>query len=241
MNAVQTGTRRPAEGPAGHADLRPLHGGVPGRGERSQRRRRGRRRPQRRGRRGDRPAGHARPRPRETLIGDTEVTYSDDGNGRQRRDPEPRQRHRRRSRWPPSTRSATSWSRPRSARSTDADGQGHRRSRSVEDFSDLLGEPDAAGVRVRARARVPADAGHVPLDRDPDQGDRPQPALRGRCLRRAGAGVPERLGRVAARLRVQRRRHQLAAAVPLRDPVRALDGLPRVHPDPGPRGSTTGA
>ena len=28
---------------------------------------------------------------------------------------------------------------------------------------------------------------------------------------------------------------QLAAAVPVRDPVRALDGLPRVHPDPGPR------
>ena len=33
---------------------------------------------------------------------------------------------------------------------------------------------------------------------------------------------------------VERRRHQLAAAVPVRDPVRALDGLPRVHPDPGP-------
>ena len=42
--------------------------------------------------------------------------------------------------------------------------------------------------------------------------------------------------RVAARLRVQRRRRLLAAAVPVRDPVRALDGLPRVHPLPGPRG-----
>ena len=41
-------------------------------------------------------------------------------------------------------------------------------------------------------------------------------------------------GESAARLRVQRRRHQLAAPVPVRDPVRALDGLPRVHPDPGP-------
>ena len=28
---------------------------------------------------------------------------------------------------------------------------------------------------------------------------------------------------------------QLAAAVPVRGPVRALDGLPRVHPLPGPR------
>ena len=47
--------------------------------------------------------------------------------------------------------------------------------------------------------------------------------------------VPERRGRVAAGLRVQRRSHQLAARVPVRDPVRALDGLPRVHPHAGPR------
>ena len=53
--------------------------------------------------------------------------------------------------------------------------------------------------------------------------------------------VPVGLGGVAARLRVQRRRHVLVAAVPLRDPLRALDGLPRVHPQPGPRGCTTGA
>ena len=33
-----------------------------------------------------------------------------------------------------------------------------------------------------------------------------------------------------------RRHRRLAAAVPVRDPVRALDGLPRVHPDPHPRG-----
>ena len=30
--------------------------------------------------------------------------------------------------------------------------------------------------------------------------------------------------------------HRLAAAVPVRGPVRALDGLPRVHPQPDPRG-----
>ena len=36
-------------------------------------------------------------------------------------------------------------------------------------------------------------------------------------------------------------RSPLAAAVPVRGPVRALDGLPRVHPEPGPGGVTTGA
>ena len=37
-------------------------------------------------------------------------------------------------------------------------------------------------------------------------------------------------------LRVQRRHRLLAAAVPVRPPVRPLDGLPRVHPQPDPRG-----
>ncbi len=44
------------------------------------------------------------------------------------------------------------------------------------------------------------------------------------------------LRRVAARLQLERRRHLVAAAVPVRAPVRALDGLPRVHPLAGPRG-----
>ena len=43
-------------------------------------------------------------------------------------------------------------------------------------------------------------------------------------------------GESAARLRVARRDHRLAAAVPVRDPVRPVDGLPRVHPQPDPRG-----
>ena len=34
---------------------------------------------------------------------------------------------------------------------------------------------------------------------------------------------------------------QLAAAVPVRGPVRALDGLPRLHPQPGPGAATTAA
>ena len=90
------------------------------------------------------------------------------------------------------------------------------------------------------RPGVPAPAGHLPLDRDPDQGDRAQPALRRRRLRSPGPGLPGRPRRVAARLHVERRRRLLAAAVPVRDPVRALDGLPRVHPLPGPRGLRLG-
>ena len=40
----------------------------------------------------------------------------------------------------------------------------------------------------------------------------------------------------AARLPVGRRHRTLAPAVPLRDPVRPVDGLPRVRPQPDPRG-----
>jgi hypothetical protein len=47
--------------------------------------------------------------------------------------------------------------------------------------------PLAARLRLRAHLRVPAAAGHVPLDRDRDQGDRAQPALGRRRLRRARA------------------------------------------------------
>ena len=49
-------------------------------------------------------------------------------------------------------------------------------------------DPDR--VRLRPRALVPAAAGHVPLDRDPDQGDHAQPAVGRRVLRAAHAGLP---------------------------------------------------
>ena len=91
-------------------------------------------------------------------------------------------------------------------------------------------------VRVRADDGVPAAARDVPLDRDPDQGDRAEPAVRRCRLRRARLRVPAGTRRGAARLRVDRGDHVVAAAVPVRDPVRALDGLPRVHPQPDPRG-----
>ena len=91
-------------------------------------------------------------------------------------------------------------------------------------------------VCLRLRAGLPAAAGHVPLDRDPAEGDRPQHALGRRRLRRARPHLPGRPPPVPARLSVGRRHHLLAASVPLRRPVRPLDGLPRPHPQPRPRG-----
>jgi uncharacterized membrane protein YdfJ with MMPL/SSD domain len=44
--------------------------------------------------------------------------------------------------------------------------------------------------------------------------------------------LPGRLGGGDPRLHLQPRNHFLAADVPVRDPVRAVDGLPRVHPQP---------
>jgi uncharacterized membrane protein YdfJ with MMPL/SSD domain len=65
-------------------------------------------------------------------------------------------------------------------------------------------------------------------------GDRPEPAVGRRRLRRARRGLPAQLGRERAELHLQRLDRQLAAAVLLRDPLRALDGLhgpgARAHP-----------
>ena len=83
---------------------------------------------------------------------------------------------------------------------------------------------------------VPGDAGGVPVAGRGADRDRAQPALGGRGVRAAGAGLPARLGRGAARLHLDRRGRGLAAAVPVRDPVRAVDGLPRLRRQPGPRG-----
>ena len=111
-------------------------------------------------------------------------------------------------------------------------GPHHRLDCRLDGLQQLDEVPRAARVPVRARAGVPAAAGHVPLDRDPDQGDRAEPALGRRGIRRAGADLPARSPPVAARVQLDRRRHRLAAAVPVRDPVRPLDGLPRVDPQP---------
>ena len=104
------------------------------------------------------------------------------------------------------------------------------------DYNDDDQGQRADRVRVRPRPRVHAPAGHVPLAGHPDQGDRAEPAVGRRRLRRARAGLPAGPRREAARLREHRRDRAVAAAVPVRDPVRPVDGLPRVHPQPGPRG-----
>ena len=99
--------------------------------------------------------------------------------------------------------------------------------------------PDPVGAaargRVRARVRVRADAGRVPLDRRRGEGDRAQlPVGRG-GLRDPRAGLPARRRQGPAR--VHRHVGHLARdpAAAVRDPVRALDGLPRVHRQPDPR------
>ena len=89
--------------------------------------------------------------------------------------------------------------------------------------------------RLRARPRVPAPARRVQVDRRADQGDRAQPALGGGGLRSARARLPAPLGRADPRLHVERLDHLVAPALPVRRPLRAVDGLPRVHPQPDPR------
>ena len=61
-------------------------------------------------------------------------------------------------------------------------------------------------VRVRAVAGVPAAAGDVPLDRHPDQGDRAEPAVGRRRLRRADLVFQDGHLQEPAGLQVQRRR-----------------------------------
>ena len=90
----------------------------------------------------------------------------------------------------------------------------------------------AAGRRVRAALRVRADAGRVPLDRRGGQGDRAQPALRRRGVRRAGDRLPARRRQGAARLHLHLGDRAGGAAPAVRDPVRPLDGLPRPRPRP---------
>ena len=127
----------------------------------------------------------------DAFLPGTEVIYSEDGTRRPDQRPDPRQRHRR-----------PVGQRPQRAARRDHPGDGRRRRgdhRQRQRRRGQLGglrqpaeQQAAADLRLRVRTGVPAAAGHLPLDRDPDQGDHPQPALgRGR-LRRPRAGLPER-------------------------------------------------
>ena len=105
-----------------------------------------------------------------------------------------------------------------------------------KDFNDKLELRRSARVRVRAPARVPPHALRFQIDRDRVQGDRPQPHLDRSRLRGHGARVPARLGQEHPRLRVHGRHRRVSPHLHVRDPLRALDGLPRVHHQPHPRG-----
>ena len=98
----------------------------------------------------------------------------------------------------------------------------------------------AARRRVRARVRLPPDAGRLPLARDRGQGDRAEPALGRRRLRRAGARLPARHRQGLLGFSSTAGDRPGRAAAPVRDPVRALDGLPRVPPEPDPRAVPAG-
>ena len=89
-----------------------------------------------------------------------------------------------RSRRPRSPRCATT-----SSRTTIGQGGRHadRRDRHdgrLEGLQRRDARPTCRRVRLRPRPRVPAPAGDVPLDRRPDQGDRAEPAVGRRALRR---------------------------------------------------------
>ena len=107
-------------------------------------------------------------------------------------DPDGRQRHRRRAR---SRRSTTLREDLIPGTLGQVDGVErlrHRHDRRLGGLQRADEQHRADRLRVRPRARVRAPDGHLPLDRDRAEGDRAQPALRGRRLRRAGLGVPGR-------------------------------------------------
>ena len=103
------------------------------------------------------------------------------------------------------------------------------------DFTGLDEGQGAARVRRRDALRLRDPAARLPVDHRGPEGDHPEPAVGGRRLRRHGRRVPVGLGREPARLQLHRRHRLVAPDVPVRDPVRPLDGLPRVHPEQGPR------
>jgi hypothetical protein len=96
---------------------------------------------------------------------------------------------------------------------------------------DLRGR-NSKDLSIRARTVLPSDARRLPLDRHPDQGDPLEPALHSGRLRRPGPRLPGRLAGRAPWDRPRQCHRKLGPALHLHDPVRAVDGLPLVHPDP---------
>ena len=214
--------------------LQPAQSRLSGNGDRRNRRPEGAERRDAQGARGDRPAQVAGDRQRRHERANRRRRQRcEDGRGYL----DPDRRRRDRLDVEPGTHGAARRDHPSDA--------GHpRRRRSRRNRNDGAGQglqrPDedgrAARVRVRAAVRVRADARDLPLDRDRGEGDRAQPALGRGGVRDPRPRLPARLGEADPRLRVHRRNRSLPADPALRDPLRALDGLPRVHPQPDPRG-----
>ena len=156
-------------------------------------------------------------------------------DGRQHLDPGQGQRHRLDLERGP--RSAPRRDRPRDRRQRPRRrGRRHRRDRPVEGLQRPDEDRRAARVRLRPAVRVRAHARVVPLARDRRQDDRPQPAVGRRGLRDPRPRLPARLGKAAPGLRVHGRDRPVPADPAVRDPLRAVDGLPRLRPQPRPRG-----
>ena len=189
MHTAQHGHRRPAAQARGHAGLRPHAGRLP-------RRRRSRRSSPSRRRRDV--ARRSPPRSSDleakavatgTMNAPVDVDVSPDKHVALVNVPIAGRRHRRRVEPALSRRCAAGSSPARSAA---------RRASTAPTSTGMaaavqgLQRPDegarAARVRVRPDAGVPAAAGDVPLDRHPDQGDRAEPAVGGRRLRRPRRG-----------------------------------------------------
>ena len=86
----------------------------------------------------------------------------------------------------------------------------------------------------RDRALVPAPDAGLPVAADPAQGGPAQPAQRWCLLRSGGGRLPVGLGRQPDRRPRNRADHAARADVDVRDPLRSLDGLRGVPPQPDP-------
>ena len=110
--------------------------------------------------------------------------------------------------------------------------RGDRRHGELEGLQRPDGPETPVRVRLRDPPRLPALDDHVPVDRHPHRVDRAQPVVGRSLLRRPRARLPGRDREGDSQLLVHRRCGRVHTGFPLRDPLRALDGLPRLHPEP---------
>ncbi len=125
---------------------------------------------------------------------------------------------------------------PRSARCRGAEANVAGDTAGTKDFNDMIKSRPPIVFAFVLGAGVPAAARDLPVDRDPDRRRSCSTCCRSAPPTACSCSSSRTATGEAARLPLDRRHHVMAAAVPVRDPVRAVDGLPRVHPQPDPRG-----